>query len=307
MSDVTFGVKMPEELKKQIEDLMRDAGLRTNKDFMQSLVNSYIVEKTKESIPEVAEDLKELQIITQRTNDIYLNMGYRIENINKVSEKENKDQLSKKDSIISDLQEKIEMLNFKNSELEELNENIVNQNSEQLKRVNELTEGNINIKELNEEYKSKVDTIAGLLKQYEKYPEQIEVTKQLLTDTNTKNNEFNIIIKEHDFTIDSLNKNLKTKENDISNLKLKNEEELKQVRKESQKELEQLKKENQLNIKVEVADVKEVLNDKFSLVQIKHNKEIEDYQSKYKSLLEEIERIRITPKSKKDSAAIKDK
>ena len=41
MADVTFGVKMPEELKKQIEDLMKDAGLRTNKDFMQSLVNSY--------------------------------------------------------------------------------------------------------------------------------------------------------------------------------------------------------------------------------------------------------------------------
>ena len=166
MADVTFGVKMPEELKKLIEDLMKDAGLRTNKDFMQSLVNSYIVEKTKESIPKIAEDLKELQIITQRTNDIYLNMGYRIENINKANEKESQDQLLKKESIISELKEKIDMLNFENTNLEEASNTIVDQNNEHLKRVSELTEININVKELNEGYKQKNDDLMGIVSEY---------------------------------------------------------------------------------------------------------------------------------------------
>jgi len=70
MSDVTFGVKVPEELKLQIDNLIKDSGLRTGKDFMQSLINSYVLEKTKESLPEVAEDLKELQSLTQRIDNI---------------------------------------------------------------------------------------------------------------------------------------------------------------------------------------------------------------------------------------------
>jgi len=47
MADTTFGVKVPEELKEQLSKLMQDSGL-SGKDFMQSLVNVYHVEKTKE-------------------------------------------------------------------------------------------------------------------------------------------------------------------------------------------------------------------------------------------------------------------
>ena len=43
--DVTFRVEMPEELKKQLEDLQKNSGLRTEKDFMQQLVNVYLVEE----------------------------------------------------------------------------------------------------------------------------------------------------------------------------------------------------------------------------------------------------------------------
>ena len=37
--------------------------------------------------------------------------------------------------------------------------------------------------------------------------------------------------------------------------------------------------------------------------QVKHNSEIQEYQSKYKSLLEELEKKKTTPRAKKDSAA----
>ena len=112
MSDVTYGVKVPEELKKQLEDLQKDSGLRVGKDFVQQLVNSYVLEKTKENIPEVAEDLKELQVLTQRINNIYLNLGYRIENVTKSQQEQQEKELSNKDSIISDLQSKIEVFHW---------------------------------------------------------------------------------------------------------------------------------------------------------------------------------------------------
>lgn len=63
--------------------------------------------------------------------------------------------------------------------------------------------------------------------------------------------------------------------------------------------MEQLKRENTLNIKLAVAEVKEDLNDKLSQEQFNHNKEIEQYQTKYKDLLEELEKNRTTPKATK--------
>ena len=43
--DVTFRVKMPEKLKKQLEDLQKNSGLKIGKDFMQQLVNVYCLEE----------------------------------------------------------------------------------------------------------------------------------------------------------------------------------------------------------------------------------------------------------------------
>jgi hypothetical protein len=39
--------------------------------------------------------------------------------------------------------------------------------------------------------------------------------------------------------------------------------------------------------------------------QQKHNIDIQEYQNKYKLLLEELEKVRTTPKAKKESAAVK--
>jgi len=298
MSDVTFGVKMPEELKQQIDSLIKESGLRTGKDFMQSLVNGYVLEKTKESIPEVAEDLKELQTLTQRIDNIYLNLGYRIENINKAHEKESQEQLLKKDSIITDLQDKIETINFRNSKLEELNDNIVNQNNDLLKRVNELTESNNNIKALIEEYKSKNDTLTGILEEYKGYKAEIEEYKKLLSDSQARNIDKENIIKNNDYNINNLNTSLKIKDDAILELKTKYDVEVEKIKKDNIREIEQVKKESQLNIKLSIAEVKEELNNKLAQDQLKHNTDIQEYQNKYKLLLEELEKVRSIPKSR---------
>ena len=303
MADVTFGVKMPEELKKQIEDLMKDAGLRTNKDFMQSLVNSYIVEKTKESIPEIAEDLKELQVITQRTNDIYLNMGYRIENINKANEKESEEQLSKKDSTILELKEKIEMINFENSNLEESNSNIVNQNNIQIQRVNELTEININVKELNEGYKQKNDDLMGIVSEYKQYKIEIEKLKVLLGDKQAQSIDLSNSIRDKDNTIENLEKSIQKATEDNKRTAKDNENEritiIDRLKKDNIKELESIKKENELNNKLAILELKEVHQGEMEKIQSKYNSNIELYQNKYNVIVDRIEELRSTPNPNK--------
>lgn len=134
MADTTFGVKVPEELKEQLQKLIGDSGL-TGKDFMQSIVNIYQVEKTKESMPLVAEDLKELQTLTQRINNIYINLGYRIDNIMQGKETEIGVQLQARENIIIDLQSKNESMK---EEVEKINanySNIVNINNELKQRL----------------------------------------------------------------------------------------------------------------------------------------------------------------------------
>ncbi len=310
MADVTFGVKMPEELKKQIDDLMKDAGLRTGKDFMQSLVNNYVVEKTKESIPEVAQDLKELQTITQRVNDIYLNMGYRIENINKANEKESKDQLTKKDSIISSLQDKNNELNNSLEILEGVFNTTLEDKNKLNDTVNQLT-NSINDKNLIvDEYKSKNDMLLGDLSDYKQYKVQLEEYKKLLSDAQARNIDKENIIKDNDYNTNKLNSDLKSKDDviadlnirhnaEVSDLSAKHDAALEAFKKDNQKELDQLKKENELNLKLVAAEIKEELNNKFNQEQVKHNLEIAEYQSKYKHLLEELEQSKkVTVKAK---------
>ena len=67
-----------------------------------------------------------------------------------------------------------------------------------------------------------------------------------------------------------------------------------------------MKKESELNTKLAIADVKEDLNNRFNQEQAKHNKYIEEYQSKYKMLLEELEKERSIPKAKNVTGSIED-
>ncbi|MGH4140742.1 hypothetical protein [Clostridium sp.] len=81
---------------------------------------------------------------------------------------------------------------------------------------------------------------------------------------------------------------------------------IKKLPQDHHKELEQIKNENELKVKLEVAEVKEDLNNKLNQQQLKYNNEIEKYQNKYKLLLEEIENKSIKYKViKKGSEIIK--
>jgi DNA repair exonuclease SbcCD ATPase subunit len=282
MSDVTFGVKVPEELKKQLEDLQKNSGLRTGKDFMQQLVNTYQVEKAKDSIPVVAEDLKELQTLTQRINNIYLNLGYRIESINKTQEEEKTKILKDKDSIIQDLQAKVEDLQVKNNSLNNDNSEKVNLINELYQRVNQLTNGNDSIKALNDEYKSKIDTMAGIVEQYKGYKDTNEELNKLLADSQTRNIELDNSIKEKDIVIEKLN-------SEIVVVKKANEKTVQELNTKHNEFIQSVKDKAELQREKAILELKSQQQQEKEELQSKYNKEIEEYQNKYRELLKEME------------------
>jgi len=316
MSDVTFGVKVPEELKQQIDNLIKDSGLRTGKDFMQSLINSYVLEKTKESIPEVAEDLKELQVLTQRIDNIYLNLGYRIENITKSQQEITIKEISKKDGLILILQDQANELEIKYEASSEAYNNEINKSFALTGRVNELTESNKNIKSLIEEYKGKNDMLLNQLKQYEKYPEQLEDTKQLLADSQAKNISLLDNIKDKDFELKEVNKTIIDNQNEnillSDRLKLDHKKELQESnriidisKRENLKDREVLIKELTFEKDKSLLELKQIHQVDFEKIQDNYNVKIEKYQSDYKALLEKLEQIDQDKKTTSKAATMK--
>lgn len=90
MSDVTFGVKVSEEMKNELSQLMKEHTL-SGKEFMSMLLASYHLDKAREETQLFESDIVELQNLTKRIQGIFLNMTEK----SKMSYKEELDTLKK--------------------------------------------------------------------------------------------------------------------------------------------------------------------------------------------------------------------
>jgi len=204
-----------------------------------------------------------------------------------------KDMQSNKENLITEQKQELQevysnLLALQNEDEEHKNE-LFNIKIEYDKQVDQFR-GSLKDKHLIvDEYKIKNDDLLSLVTEYKHYKIELEEYKKLLADSKSRNSDLSNGNKDKDYNINQLNET-------IIKLPL-----------EHQKQFEQLKKENQLNIKLAVAEVKEELSNKLGQQQLKYNKEIELYQYKYKELLQELEKRRITPKAiKKDSRIVID-
>lgn len=77
MADVTFGVKVPEEMKNELAEMMKNTQL-TGKEFMGVLLSAYKLERQKQSDNVLVQDIDELQRLLSRIQNMYLNMGERV-------------------------------------------------------------------------------------------------------------------------------------------------------------------------------------------------------------------------------------
>ena len=135
MSDVTFGVKVSEEMKNELSELMKINQL-SGKEFMQLLLTTYKIEQAKQEDDLFASDMSELQILLQRIQNIYLNISEKsklmVNHQIKAVEEEKKRQEEETKQLkeeLTNLQKKIMLLEEENRALSELIKNLEEENN----------------------------------------------------------------------------------------------------------------------------------------------------------------------------------
>lgn len=180
MADVTFGVKVPEEMKNELSELMKESTV-SGKEFMGMLIASYKLEKTKESAALFDGDLKELQSLIKRIQSLFINMidksSLEIEAIKGEGEKNLSDKENEKkqfeetiqahQSTIQQLQESIKVLENKNKQLE----NQLLESNEDIKTYKQQLK---NQSLLDTKYQDEIDALNDKLEGYKRLELEIE-------------------------------------------------------------------------------------------------------------------------------------
>lgn len=294
---IVTSYRLSQETKEKLQQQLKDLGL-TQEQYFNKVVSTMELENVKQN-SFLSMDTTVIQSNLDAILNAFISIADGSNNLinNKDTELEElkisfKDMLADKEGFIKSQKQELEEWYISFNELQKENEehnkelfSIKNEHSKELEHL----EGNLKDKNLLvEEYKNKNDMLLTDLAEHKKYKDELEEYKKLLADAQGRDIDKDNLIKDNDYNINQLNKNIE------------------KITQDNQKELEILKKENQLNTKLAVAEVNEKLNEKLGQEQLKHNADIQEYHIKYKLLLEELEKKNITPKvNKKNNAIVK--
>lgn len=299
-----LGIRLDTEERKRFDEFVGEEG-KNNKDFLNTLLNLYELNKGKIKNINLVGDIDVLEGYTNKIHQAFIGIIDKLESQkDDISENSQKNLQIYKEKI-SNLQNEIDSVTLLNSINEEKLIILSKDNTSLKEQHNQLQESALDKLTIIKEYQGKNDTLTGILEEYKQYKVEVEQYKKSLADTQSKNIELKDSIKDKDFTVNNLRK-------DIVNLKEDHEKAINELTK-SQEQLKAKHIEDiqQLNDKASITMDKALLKlqkeqqEQLSQNQLRHNAEIQEYQSKYKSLLEELEKKKPTPRVKKDSAAAK--
>ena len=291
---IVTSYRLKEDTKEKLQLQLKDLGL-TQEQYFNKVVSLMELENVKQN-SFLSKDTTTIQSNLDAILNAFISVADSSNNLigNKDAELQGvkskyNDVLFNKDSIITEQKQELQQVYDEKSVLQIENDNskneLLNIKLEYNKQFEQL-EGNLKDKNLIvEEYKNKNDMLLSDLAEYKQYKTEVDQYKNLLADAQAKNMDKDNTIKNNELAI----KELTTIQTQLAH--------------EHKKELESLKKESELNIKLAVAEIKEDLNTKLTQEQQKHNAAVEEYQNKYRTLLEELEKIRSTSHSPKKKDA----
>ena len=204
---------------------------------------------------------------------------------------------------VSDLQNEIDSVTLLNSMNEEKLIILNNDNTSLKQQHNQLQESSQGKLTIIKEYQGKNDTLTGILEEYKQYKVEVEQYKNSLADAQSKNIKLKDSIKDNNFIVNNLNKdivNLKEDHEKSINGLTKSQEQLKDKHIE---DIHQLKEKASITMDKALLKLQKEQQEQLSQNQLKYNEDIQEYQSKYKALLEELEKKKPTSMVKKDNAA----
>jgi len=166
--DAILSVRISDELKQKFNELAQSEGIN-NKELMEQVVKYYELNKAKEEDSNMSEDIKELQTITSRMADIYINIVER-NNIKALEIKNvHRNELLDKNIEVEKLKEEIKVLKEENKKIITLGKDIFD-----AKHVNsELQENIKSLKSLNNMQEEKILKLTETNEKYIKYKDEI--------------------------------------------------------------------------------------------------------------------------------------
>jgi hypothetical protein len=286
--DAILSVRISDELKQKFNDLAQSEGIN-NKELMEQVVKYYELNRAREENSNMSEDIKELQTITSRMADIYLNIVER-NNIKALEVKNiHRNELMDKNNDVQKLKEEIIFLKEENKKINSLEKELTDakhiskelqENIKSLKTLNNMQEEKIlKLTETNEKYIKYKDEIIKLKAEHEKSTnENMQLRNELLS----KNDEAGRLINQ----IDELNQINKNKVDQLE-IKAKQDIEMQKERTSFQmdKELLKLKEEQQFKIQ----ELQENFNDRIT----KLLKEKEEATEKFKNMILQMDKNEI--------------
>jgi hypothetical protein len=299
-----LGIRLDAEERKRFDEFVNEEG-KNNKDFLNTLLNLYELNKGKVKNINLIGDIDELEKYTNKIHQAFISVIDKLESQkSNISEDSQKDLLIYKDKVNS-LEEEYGALKLLNSARQK---ELISVNSDNvtLKEQHAQLQENLQDKlTIIKEYQGKNDTLSGIIEEYKGFKAENENIKKLLSASQTSVIDLKGSIKEKDFSINELTRSqeklIQEYQKTISELDSKHNAEVEKSAKDNLKDLESLKKESQLNVKLAVAEIKEELNNKLNQEQQKHNEDIQEYQGKYKLLLEQLELERASHTTKKNT------
>ncbi len=227
--DSILSVRISEELKEKFQSLAEVEGIN-NKEFMDLIIRNYELNKASTGTDFIKSDVEELQSITKRILDIYINMiekskvkNSEVINSFKGTLEEETNRSEKLKGNIESLKKELEDLKFHNKELKDsLKEykELLEKEREDIKGYKEL---NLMLKdkvnELNA-YKNEAESLRAINRNMEENLKNLEREKESLT--NKLNEELN-----HSIAL----------EDEIQDMKSSYENKIKQISEEFSREL----------------------------------------------------------------------
>lgn len=267
MADTIFSVRIDEDIKSKFNELAKYLGIN-NKEFMEELISSYELHKvSEESTINVQSDINELQHITKRMIDIYINLVDSIKTAESEKEDKQRKLLDEKQKEISNLEENLQ-------KEEKAKEELLNKIEESNKEISIMEEKSKKQEEVNTNFKTLKEMLEDKIKELEnKLQDKSKEVKDLANIRIALNNSE----EERKHLINLMN-NYK-EENENLKYKFKKEEEEKKTIKNSLKEdyekyIEIIKEKEALEKNRAIFEIKENSQEKLFQVQKELNEKI---------------------------------
>ncbi|MBZ9687301.1 hypothetical protein G9F72_013295 [Clostridium estertheticum] len=276
--DAILSVRISDELKQKFNELAQSEGIN-NKELMEQVVKYYELNRAREEDSNMSEDIKELQTITSRMADIYINIVER-NNIKALEVKNiHRNELIDKNSDVQKLKEDITLLKEENKKINSLEKDLsdakhiskeLQENIKSLKTLNNMQEEKIlKLTETNEKYIKYRDEIVKLKTEQGKSTNE---NMQLKNELANKNDKEDRLIKQ----IDELKIINKSK---IDELEIKANQDIEMQRERTsfkmEKEILKLKEEQQLKIQ----ELQESFNDRINKLLIEKEEVAEQFKN----------------------------